>query len=157
MNSDYERFTSSNDSSVDANDVVRQRIKEIASRIGVRYLFASMYEANVVIGDGEFPVLIDVLPTSGSVTVWQNVFSDAPNCLLFFCDKTELDYNAEKEQPTIARMKRLAFEFIAECNSSGYFEAITEANYQIMYDRMDVAVSGIALSLTIKDAVGSCV
>lgn len=148
---------SSSSNNVNADDRVRECIKEIASRIGVRYLFASMYEANLVLGDGEFPVMIDVLPTSGSVTVWQSVFSDAPNCLLFFCDKTELDYNAEREQPTIARMKRLAFEFIAECNRSGYFEAITEAGYQILYDRTDVTVSGVALSLTLKDAVGTCV
>lgn len=146
----------SSSNNVNADDRVRECIKEIASRIGVRYLFASMYEANLVLGDGEFPVMIDVLPTSGSVTVWQSVFSDAPNCLLFFCDKTELDYNAEREQPTIARMKRLAFEFIAECNRSGYFEAITEASYQILYDRTDVTVSGVALSLTLKDAVGTC-
>ena len=140
-----------------ANDRVRQRIKTIAGRMGLRYLFASMYEANLVVGDGDFPVLIDILPTSGSIDVQLGLFKDAPNCLLFFCDKTELDYNAEREQPTIARMKQLAFEFIAEANRSGYFEPITEANYEILYDRMDVTLSGVALSVTLKDAEGVCV
>ncbi len=142
---------------VQANDRVRQGIKRIAECIGVRYLFASMYEANLVIGDGDFPVLIDVLPTTGSVTINQGLFKDAPNCLLFFCDKTDLDYNAEKEQPTIARMKQLAFEFIAEANRSGLFEFVDNANYEIFYDRMDVTVSGVAVSLTLKDAIGVCV
>ena len=140
-----------------ANDRVRQRIKTIAGRMGLRYLFASMYEANLVVGDGDFPVLIDILPTSGSVDVQLGLFKDAPNCLLFFCDKTELDYNAEREQPTIARMKQLAFEFIAEANRSGYFEPITVASYEILYDRMDVTLSGVALSVTLKDAEGVCV
>lgn len=143
--------------SVQANDRVRQGIKRIAECIGVRYLFASMYEANLVIGDGDFPVLIDVLPTTGSVTINQGLFKDAPNCLLFFCDKTDLDYNAEKEQPTIARMKQLAFEFIAEANRSGLFEFVYNATYEIFYDRMDVTVSGVAVSLTLKDAIGVCV
>lgn len=142
---------------VQANDRVRQGIKRIAECIGVRYLFASMYEANLVIGDGDFPVLIDILPTSGSVTINQGLFKDAPNCLLFFCDKTDLDYNAEKEQPTIARMKQLAFEFIAEANRSGLFEFVDNAEYEIFYDRMDVTVSGVAVSLTLKDAIGVCV
>lgn len=142
---------------VQANDRVRQGIKRIAECIGVRYLFASMYEANLVIGDGDFPVLIDVLPTTGSVTINQGLFKDAPNCLLFFCDKTDLDYNAEKEQPTIARMKQLAFEFIAEANRSGLFEFVDNATYEIFYDRMDVTVSGVAVSLTLKDAIGVCV
>ena len=142
---------------VQANDRVRQGIKSIAECIGVRYLFASMYEANLVIGDGDFPVLIDVLPTTGSVTINQGLFKDAPNCLLFFCDKTNLDYNAEKEQPTIARMKQLAFEFIAEANRSGLFEFVDNATYEIFYDRMDVTVSGVAVSLTLKDAIGVCV
>lgn len=142
---------------VQANDRVRQGIKRIAECVGVRYLFASMYEANLVIGDGDFPVLIDVLPTTGSVTINQGLFKDAPNCLLFFCDKTDLDYNAEKEQPTIARMKQLAFEFIAEANRSGLFEFVDNATYDIFYDRMDVTVSGVALSLTLKDAIGVCV
>lgn len=142
---------------VQANDRVRQGIKRIAECIGVRYLFASMYEANLVIGDGDFPVLIDVLPTTGSVTINQGLFKDAPNCLLFFCDKTNLDYNAEKEQPTIARMKQLAFEFIAEANRSGLFEFVDNATYEIFYDRMDVTVSGVAVSLTLKDAIGVCV
>lgn len=140
-----------------ANDRVRQRIKAIAGRMGLRYLFASMYEANLVVGDGDFPVLIDILPTSGRVDVQFGLFKDAPNCLLFFCDKTSLDYNAEREQPTIARMKQLAFEFIAEANRSGYFEPITQASYEILYDRMDVAVSGVALSVTLRDAEGVCV
>lgn len=140
-----------------ANDRVRQGIKRIAECIGVRYLFASMYEANLVIGEGDFPVLIDVLPTTGSVAINQGLFKDAPNCLLFFCDKTDLDYNAEKEQPTIARMKQLAFEFIAEANRSGLFEFVDNATYEIFYDRMDVTVSGVAVSLTLKDAIGVCV
>lgn len=142
---------------VQANDRVRQGIKRIAECIGVRYLFASMYEANLVIGDGDFPVLIDRVHTSGSVTINQGLFKDAPNCLLFFCDKTDLDYNAEKEQPTIARMKQLAFEFIAEANRSGLFEFVDNAEYEIFYDRMDVTVSGVAVSLTLKDAIGVCV
>lgn len=142
---------------VQANDRVRQGIKRIAECIGVRYLFASMYEANLVVGDGDFPVLIDILPTSGSVTINQGLFKDAPNCLLFFCDKTDLDYNAEKEQPTIARMKQLAFEFIAEANRSGLFEFVDNATYEIFYDRMDVTVSGVAVSLTLKDSIGVCV
>lgn len=140
-----------------ANDIVRQRIKTIAARLGVRYVFASMNEANVILDDGEFPVIIDVLPTSGSVTIRQGFFKDAPNCLLFFCDKTELDYEAEREQPTIARMKQLAFKFISVANASGYFEPIYDASYQIMYDKLDVAVSGVALSITLKDAIGVCV
>lgn len=139
------------------NDRVRAHIKEIASRMGIRYLFASMYEANLLIGEGDFPVLIDVLPVSGSVSVQLGLVKDAPNCLLFFCDKTSLDYEAEREQPTVARMKQLAFLFMAEANRSGFFEPIAEATYEIMYDRMDVAVSGIALSLTLKDAIGECV
>lgn len=142
---------------VQANDRVRQGIKRIAECIGIRYLFASMYEANLVVGDGDFPVLIDILPTTGSVTINQGLFKDAPNCLLFFCDKTDLDYNAEKEQPTIARMKQLAFEFIAEANRSGLFEFVDNATYEIFYDRMDVTVSGVAVSLTLKDAIGVCV
>lgn len=142
---------------VQANDRVRQGIKRIAECIGVRYLFASMYEANLVIGDGDFPVLIDVLPTTGSITINQGLFKDAPNCLLFFCDKTDLDYNAEKEQPTIARMKQLAFEFIAEANRSGLFEFVDNATYEIFYDKMDVTVSGVAVSLTLRDAIGVCV
>ena len=125
--------------------------------MGIRYLFASMYEANLLIGEGDFPVLIDVLPVSGSVSVQLGLVKDAPNCLLFFCDKTSLDYEAEREQPTVARMKQLAFLFMAEANRSGFFEPIAEATYEIMYDRMDVAVSGIALSLTLKDAIGECV
>lgn len=142
---------------VQGNDRVRQSIKRIAECIGVRYLFASMNEANLIVGDGDFPVLIDILPISGSISINQGLFKDAPNCLLFFCDKTDLDYNAEKEQPTIARMKQLAFEFIAEANRSGLFEYIDNATYEIFYDRTDVALSGVVVTLALKDVVGVCV
>lgn len=140
-----------------ANDRVRQYVKRIVECMGLRYIFASRYEANVLVGEGDFPVVVDILPTLGSVSVRQGYFRDAPNCLLFFCDRTDLDYNAEREQPKIARMKQLAFEFIAEANKSGYFEPIMDATYEVMYDRTDVAVSGVALSLTLQDAVGVCV
>lgn len=150
-------MSSKQNRNVQANDRVRQGIKRIAECIGVRYLFASMDEANLIVGDGDFPVLIDILPISGSITINQGLFKDAPNCLLFFCDKTDLDYNAEKEQPTIARMKQLAFEFIAEANRSGLFEYIDNATYEIFYDRTDVALSGVVVTLALKDVVGVCV
>lgn len=143
--------------SVRTNDIVRQRIKEIACRIGMRYVFASVGEANVILDNGDFPVLLEVLPLTGRVDVQLGQFKDAPNCTLFFVDKTELDYNAEREQPTIARMKQKAFEFIAECNRSGYFEPITTANYELLYDRLDVTVSGVALNVQLQDAIGVCV
>ena len=52
-----------------ANDRVRQYVKRIVECMGLRYIFASMYEANVLVGEGDFPVVVDVLPTSGSVSV----------------------------------------------------------------------------------------
>lgn len=148
--------TKTNLDSNNAGDRVRQGIKRIVGQMGLRYLFASFAEANLLVGEGDFPVVIDVLPTSGSVSVRQGFYRDAPNCMLFFCDKTELDYNAEREQPKVARMKALAFEFIERANQSGLFEPITDADYQVLYDRTDTAVSGIALSLTLQDATGEC-
>lgn len=136
---------------------VQQMTKSVVQSIGLNYIFSGWNGANVRLDKESFPIVIDILPVSGEMSMRAGQHKDAPNCLLFFCDKTELDFDAEVNQMIIERMKVKAMQFIDACNDSGLFYPINEnVPYQVLYDKFDVNVTGISISLTLKQANGVC-
>lgn len=136
---------------------VQQMTKQIVGSIGLNYIFSGWSGANVRLDNERFPIVIDILPVSGEISMKAGQHKDAPNCLLFFCDKTELDFDAEVNQVIIERMKVKAMQFIDACNDSGLLEPIEEnIPYQVLYDRFDVNVTGISIALKLKEAKGVC-
>lgn len=136
---------------------VQQKIEQIVNTIGIGYLFAGWDEANIKMDAVTFPVCLDILPVSGTLQTKAGLFRDAPNCLLLFCDKSNIDYDAPSDQVIVERMKTYAMMFIEAVNNSGMFESVsTSTPYQVMYNRFDVTTTGVAISLTLQETAGIC-
>ena len=60
---------------------VESKIKELVEGIGVAYIFDNWQTANVRLEDVEFPVIINLLPVSGSLNIGKQQIKDYPNCM----------------------------------------------------------------------------
>lgn len=144
-------------------DNIEFGIKGIVEEMGVSYFFEDWSRANFKLdkvlrsNEVKFPVCINLLPVSGILSQANGLIKDASNCLIVFADKADLDFDGSSNNITVERMKNLAKLFIARCNESGKFEPITDGvRYSVLYDKLDVNLTGVTLELTLKEATGRC-
>ena len=135
---------------------VEERIKAIAGTMGITYVFDNWSTANVKLDNVEFPVLLNVLPASGRFVVGKARLADAPNCMFAFLDKTEFDFDGTNNDAIIERCKDISKKFIKAINESGQFEQIEgDVPYSVVYDKLDVNVTGIVIEMQVKELAGT--
>lgn len=134
---------------------VEEKIKSIVGEMDINYLFENWQNANVRLDSEKLPACINILPVSGVFNLRRNQIKDFPNCMLAFVDQTEFDFKGPDNDKIIERCKAKAKEFIFRLNQSGLFEEVEgDIGYSILYDKLDVNVTGVVLSLTIKEIKG---
>lgn len=122
---------------------------------GLTYIFDNWATANIRIDKLPLPAVINVLPVSGSFNVTARKMKDYPNCMLAFIDKTDLDFDGKENDAVLERCKNLAMEFILTANESELFDPIEgDVPYSVIYDKMDVNVTGIVIELQLKEKQG---
>jgi hypothetical protein len=138
---------------------VDEKIKNIVLQIeGLSYEYNDWTRANVTLDLKTLPVCVYVLPASGQLYNHNGNLRDYPNAMMAFLDKAELDYEGEENEPTVERMKKAAKTFIQRVNSSGMFAPIPETiNYRVVYDMLDVNLTGVILELQLKELRGDCI
>lgn len=106
----------------------------------------------------QLPTICHILPPSGKLrpTYGATIFKDSPEALIAFLVPTSLDFNGEKNEDKVEMMKYLAALFIRALNESGYFEMIDEVDipYQVPYDITDDNVTGVLVTLELKEIEG---
>lgn len=138
---------------------VEQKVKSVAETIeGLTYVFENWTKADIRIERLPLPAMVNLLPVSGSFKLKNNQFKDQPNCMFAFFDKSERDSNGLEHDTVVDRCKSLAMEFIVRLNESGLFEPIEgEISYSVSLDKLSSYVSGIIVSLQLKEVKGVCV
>lgn len=130
------------------------KIKEVISDIGIPYIFENWATANIALDNSVFPVALNVLPVSGTYKLSNTRLLDCNNCMIAFLDKTDFDFDGEENGQIIERMKTLSKEFIKRINSCGYFKYTDSVNYSVVYDKLDVNVTGIVIELKLEEING---
>lgn len=135
---------------------VERKINKVVQIMGsLRYIYDNWATANFRIDNKMLPAVINVLPVSGTLNVTDRKLRDFPNCLLAFVDKTEFDFDGKENDMVLERCKNMAMEFILTCNQSGLFEPISgDVRYSVLYDKLDVNVTGIVLELQLREKQG---
>jgi len=102
-----------------------------------------------------FTSIVYVLPPSGSIDItWKDV-KDSPNSQIAFVCNTKFDFNGVENDGIIEAMKRLCIRFILSLNSSGLFSPISgNLTYRVLYDYLDVNVTGIVIEPTLTEVKG---
>lgn len=138
---------------------VEQKVKSVAETMdGLTYVFENWTKADIRIERLPLPAMVNLLPVSGSFKLKNNQFKDQPNCMFAFFDKSERDSNGSEYDTVVDRCKALAMELIVKLNNSGFFEPIEgEISYSVSLDKLSTSVSGIIVSVQLKEAKGVCV
>lgn len=136
---------------------VESKIKFIVNSMNedVEYMFANWAQANVSLDKVRKPTIVYVLPPSGSIDItWKDV-KDSPNSQIAFVCNTKFDFDGEENDGIIEAMKRLCIRFVLALNESGLFSPINgNLQYQVLYDHLDVNVTGIVIEPTLTEEEG---
>lgn len=135
---------------------VERKINKVVQMMGnLHYVFDNWHTANFRLDNESLPAVINVLPVSGEFNVTRNRLRDWPHCMLAFIDRTDFDFDGKENDKVLERCKNYAMEFILTANASGLFEQIDgSVNYSVLYDKLDVNVTGVVLDLQLKEKDG---
>ena len=139
---------------------IEQRIKKIAEGLGVNYYFGDWQRINVAgdTGSIDFPLIAYLLPPSGTVNLSGPGVRETENGVLAFLGLTVFDFEANENNEIVQDMKELMIRFVNAVNASGEFKPIGgNVRYDVVYDKLDFAVTGVTVSLALQEAVGKCV
>jgi len=138
---------------------VDEKIKQIVESIpGLSYEFNDWTRANVTLDNAALPTCLYLLPDSGNLLNKNGNFRDYPNVSIAFLDKAEFDFEGEENEPTVERMKDFAKRFIIAVNNSRMFNALPEnILYNVVYDKLDVNLTGVVIEVTLQELIGTCI
>lgn len=139
---------------------IENRIALIAKGLGLNYYFGDWNRINEAGDTGrcKFPLVAYLLPPSGVVNFDGPGVRETENGVLAFIDLTEFDFQADENNEIVQAMKEKMISFIQAVNVSKHFKPIGgDVRYDILYDKLDFAVTGVTVSVGLKEAVGKCV
>lgn len=136
---------------------IQQHIKSIAQQMGIAYIYHNWTSVNQAVSTSQLPVMINVLPVSGSFSVGYEL-TESANCMIAFLDKAEYDFDAEQNDQVVERMKTLAKDFLLRLNKVEGIEnlSLADVSYSVAYDKLDENLTGIILELRISESEGTC-
>lgn len=140
---------------------VEKKVKSVVEAMNVdgaaiNYMFANWAQVNVKIGKVKEPTIVYVLPASGDIDISWKEIKDNPEAKIAFIDRTNFDFDGEENDEIIERMKHLCYQFVMKLNESELFEKIEgKLHYQVIYNHLDENVTGILISLTLKEVEGT--
>nr|DAN89897.1 MAG TPA: hypothetical protein [Caudoviricetes sp.] len=138
-----------------------EKVKHVAKKLEdmypITYVYSNWAVVNYKLKKMPLPVLINLLPAAGSISIDISSFKDAPECEFAFLDKAEFDFEANENEVTVERCKGYAKLFVALLNESGLFEWVDEFTYQVVYDKLDVNMTGIVARFVLKEKEGSII
>lgn len=151
MNEDYGKC-------MQIKNSVEQKIKSVSGKMaGFTYVYEDWTRADLKLERLPLPALINLLPVSGALTLGKDQFRDVPNCMFVFVDKVRRDANGSDNDAVFERMKNAAMEFIVRLNESGLFEPVEgEIPYSVILEKLAPVVTGISISLKLKEVAGVC-
>ena len=100
------------------------------------------------------PIAFAYLLKGGEVDVQRNQLREGVNLAVFFCKKTEFDFNSEENERLIDDCKRLAFGWLSLMRKSGYFDTVGSITTERVYDTTTDIVTGIAVNVTLRELKG---
>lgn len=135
--------------------------KQIALELGAVYMYDTWERINLradklKIGD----VLVgELLPTGGMIdTSFAPVVREQRNTSIVFMTHCDLDFKGASVGLIIDDMLAIAKRFLVRLDASLVYDPVgNDVEWQVLIDRLDANMAGVALSLTLKDNQGECV
>ena len=137
---------------------IEQTLKEIAAEHfpAFSYVFENWQDADAKLEKIEYPAIICVLPTGGSVGMRNGRIFDTEYIALAFLDKAPRGAEGADNAEIYTRMKQEGIRFLNALNKSGKIEPIEQAQYDTICEQLATIVTGVMFQLTIKQRRGTC-
>ena len=122
-----------------------------------RFYYHAAGELNEVLAGieiGTEPIAFAYLLKGGEVDMQRNMLREGVNLAVFFCKKTEFDFNSEENERLIDDCKRLAFGWLSLMRKSGYLETVGSITTERVYDTTTDILTGIAVNVTLRELQG---
>lgn len=122
-----------------------------------RFYYHAAGELNEILAGvrvGCEPIAFAYLLKGGEVDVQRNQLREGVNLAVFFCKKTEFDFNSEENERLIDDCKRLAFGWLSLMRKSGFFETVGSITTERVYDTTTDILTGIAVNVTLRELQG---
>lgn len=138
---------------------VESKVKEVAEKGWPQWGFVLEDWAGVdrAIDHAVLPCVVCFLVESGVLEFKNGICKDAENVVLAFIDRVEKDADGNDNLTVYSGMKENAKRFVAALGRCGYFDPIEQqVTYNTLYESLAANVSGVWISLTLKERVGVC-
>lgn len=122
-----------------------------------RFYYHAAGELNEVLAGveiGSEPIAFAYLLKGGEVDVQRNQLREGVNLAVFFCKKTEFDFNSEENERLIDDCKRLAFGWLSLLRKSGLLDTVGIITTERVYDTTTDILTGIAVNVTLRELQG---
>ena len=126
----------------------------IEEEVGVPFLYASLLNLNSWLDYSCLPCAACQLLEDGDFIHEGGQIKEEVDFLIFFLDKTDVRYTALENQEIIDECKARAISFMREIEKSSDIMYIDDYTYQNLYQEFDVNLTGVSLSITIKERSG---
>lgn len=134
-----------------------EKVKEsVELTTGCRFYYHAAGELNEVLSGveiGEEPIAFAYLLKGGEVAVGKNC-REGVNLAVFFCKKTEFDFNSYENEQLIDECKQIAFAWVSWFSKSNTLEIVGNVTTERVYDTTTDILTGIAVNITLRELVG---
>lgn len=134
-----------------------EKVKEsVELTTGCRFFYHAAGELNEVLAGveiGDDPIAFAYLLKGGEVAVGKNC-REGVNLAVFFCKKTEFDFNSYENEQLIDECKQLAFGWVSWFSKSNTLEIVGNVTTERVYDTTTDILTGIAVNITLRELVG---
>ena len=134
-----------------------EKVKEsVELTTGCRFFYHAAGELNEVLAGveiGSDPIAFAYLLKGGEVAVGKNC-REGVNLAVFFCKKTEFDFNSYENEQLIDECKQLAFGWVSWFSKSNTLEIVGNVTTERVYDTTTDILTGIAVNITLRELVG---
>lgn len=138
-----------------------EKVKQTIERVtGCRFYYHAAGELNELLAGveiGSDPIAFAYLLKGGEVAVGKNC-REGVNLAVFFCKKTEFDFNSYENEQLIDDCKRLAFGWVSLLYKSNILDVVGSVTTERVYDTTTDILTGIAVNITLRelDGYGMC-
>ena len=126
-------------------------IEKLKKYTDLDFFYHSEENLNRILDNANFPCSFAFLAKNANLVSDGIGTRKQLNVLIFFVDKTFLDFEANENQEIIEAMEKEANKFLENLKNDNKFYLITNYGLRYVYDYFDVNVTGCALNLLIEE------
>lgn len=142
-------------------------IRQQAEKMGLVYKFGSLPYLNkaldAIVRDKTKGAVycLNIQATDGSYNFSPSPYyrhaAETQKAQIAFCNKIAMDYEPDKVEALVDGLKAKALELLTGIDALGFWQAIENTTYRVMFDAFDANLVVVLFSFDLTEINGSCI